>query len=315
MRLPVQAPFHLEATVRVLQRRPSNLIDSWDGERYQRAVRIAGRPLLLQVQNQGTIDEPDVRLLVQGSEAPAHARVAAGRLASAILGLDQDAALCEGCAAAERNLMGSARALRGMRAPRYPDLFETFANVIPFQQLSVEAGMAVVARLIQRFGRAITQHGNHFHVFPTAEVVADARVLSLRQCGMSLRKAQTLSSIAKYIASGTLTAESIETLPSPEGIDRLTQFSGIGAWSAALVLLRGFRRLDVFPPGDSGAERSLMALMRLRSPTSLAHIVDRFGDCRGLLYLYGIASRALEAGLIRPAPIESIPSATHARAF
>ncbi|HEY7887941.1 MAG TPA: hypothetical protein VIC29_06905 [Steroidobacteraceae bacterium] len=36
LRLPMRAPFHLEATVRVLQRRPTNLIDTWDGDNYRR---------------------------------------------------------------------------------------------------------------------------------------------------------------------------------------------------------------------------------------------------------------------------------------
>jgi DNA-3-methyladenine glycosylase II len=302
MRLPVQAPFHLEATVRVLQRRPGNLIDAWDGERYRRVVRIDGRRVLLQVQNRGTVDVPDLRLSILGGEATAHARVNASETASAILGLEQDVTPSESCAEAERTLRSIAVALRGMRAPRYPDLFETFANVIPFQQLSVDAGMSVVAQLVRRFGQVISLRGNRFHVFPDAEVIADARTLSLRQCGMSLRKAQTLRSVAKCIVSGALTAESIAELPSSEAIDRLTQLSGIGVWSAALVLLRGFRRLDVFPPGDAGAERSLMTLMRLRSPAALARIVNRFGDCRGQLYFYAIASRALERGLIRAAP-------------
>ena len=302
MRLSVQAPFHLEATVRVLQRRPGNLIDAWDGERYRRAVRIAGCPVLLQVQNRGTIDVPDLRLSIPGSEATAHARIEASKTASAILGLEQDVTPCERCAEAERALRGIAIALRGMRAPRYPDLFETFVNVIPFQQLSVEAGMSVVAQLVRHFGEVITLSAGRFHVFPAAEVIADVRTLSLKQCGMSLRKAQTLRSVARDIASGALTAESIARLASSEAIARLTGLSGIGAWSAALVLLRGFRRLDVFPPGDAGAERSLMSLMRLRSTASLARIVNRFGVCRGQLYFYAIASRALELGLIRAAP-------------
>jgi DNA-3-methyladenine glycosylase II len=286
----------------VLQRRPTNLIDLWDGERYRRAVRIDGRPVLLEVQNSGTIEAPDLRLSILGGAATARARSDASETASAILGLDQDVTLYERCAQAEQTLRDTAIALRGMRPPRYPDLFETFANVIPFQQLSVEAGMAVVAQLVRRFGEVMTVEGTRFCVFPSAWVIADVRTVSLKQCGMSLRKAQTLRSVAKAIASGTLTAESIAELPSSEAIDRLTEVSGIGAWSAALVLLRGFRRLDVFPPGDAGAERALMALMRLRSPASLARIVDRFGDCRGQLYFYGIASRALESGLIRAAP-------------
>jgi DNA-3-methyladenine glycosylase II len=265
-------------------------------------VRIDGRPVLLEVQNSGTIEVPDLRLSILGGAATAHARSDASETASAILGLNQDVTLYERCAEAERTLRSTAIALRGMRAPRYPDLFETFANVIPFQQLSVEAGMAVVAQLVRRFGQVMTVRGNRFHVFPGAGVIADVRTVSLKQCGMSLRKAQTLRSVARSIASGALTAASIAELPSSEAIDRLTEVSGIGAWSASLVLLRGFGRLDVYPPGDAGVERSLMALMRLRSPASLARIVDRFGDCRGQLYFYGIASRALEAGLIHAAP-------------
>ena len=35
-RLVIQAPFHLEATVRVLQRRPANRVDVWDRNRYRR---------------------------------------------------------------------------------------------------------------------------------------------------------------------------------------------------------------------------------------------------------------------------------------
>jgi len=288
--------------VRVLQRRPTNLIDLWDGERYRRAVRIDGRPVLLEVQNSGTLEVPDLRLSLLGGAATAHARSDASEMASAILGLDQDVTLYERFAEAPRTLRSTAFALRGMRPPRYPDLFETFANVIPFQQLSVEAGMAVVAQLVRRFGEGMTVRGTRFHVFPGAGLIAEARTVSLKQSGMSLRKAQTLRSVARSIASGALTAGGIAELPSSEAIDRLTEVSGIGAWSAALVLLRGCGRLDVFPPGDAGVERSLMALMRLRSPASLARIVDRFGDCRGLLYFYGIASRALEAGLIRAAP-------------
>jgi len=275
--------------VRVLQRRPTNLIDLWDGERYRRAVRIDGRPVLLEVQNSGTLEVPDLRLSLLGGAATAHARSDASEMASAILGLDQDVTLYERFAEAPRTLRSTAFALRGMRPPRYPDLFETFANVIPFQQLSVEAGMAVVAQLVRRFGEGMTVRGTRFHVFPGAGLIAEARTVSLKQSGMSLRKAQTLRSVARSIASGALTAGGIAELPSSEAIDRLTEVSGIG-------------RLDVFPPGDAGVERSLMALMRLRSPASLARIVDRFGDCRGLLYFYGIASRALEAGLIRAAP-------------
>lgn len=300
MRLPVRAPFHLEATVRILQRRPANLIDRWEERRYRRALRVHGRPVLIEIENTGTVASPDLRLTALGGSAP-RATAAAAQVAREILGLDIDPAIPQRRAESEPALRATAHALRGMRPPRYPDLLETFANVIPFQQVSLEAGMAVVAQLIGRFGDALELGGRRYHLFPSAEILAGARERSLRACGMSTHKARALGGIAKAIAAGDLTAAGIAALPSAEAMDRLMQLSGIGPWSAALVLLRGFRRLDVFPQADTGAEGSLAKLLRLRSRASLARVVERFGDCRGYLYFYGLASRLLEAGLIRAA--------------
>ena len=302
MRLQLQAPFHLEATVRVLQRRPTNLIDTWDGQHYRRTVRIRQRPFLLELTNRGTIDVPELTLSVL--PAP---RVRADwheltRLVSDVLGLKVDARAAEKQMRIQPQLRTTARALRGMRPPRYPDLFETFANVIPFQQLSLEAGMAVTSQLIRRFGQVYKLEGRDQFLFPSAEAIADSRVAALKSCGLSSRKAVALRSIAQAIACGTVKAYDIEALSSSEALDRLMQLPGIGPWSAALVLLRGFGRLDVFPPGDTGAEKSLTNLMGLRSAAALKRLIDRFGEYRGYLYFYGIASRLLAMGLISAAP-------------
>ena len=307
IRLAVRAPFHLEATVRVLQRRPSNLIDIWEAPFYRRVVRANDRLALIEVSEKGTIDAPDVMLSSPSGALPVQLLEEVARTAREILGLDQQSTTHQSRAEAEPALRTTAMALRGMRAPRYPDLFETFANVIPFQQLSLQAGMAVVAHLVQRFGEVLELNGRRYFAFPRAEAIANARMSSLRRTGMSRHKSESLRAAAKAIAAGTLTADSIAALPSSEAIERLRELPGIGPWSAALILLRGFRRLDVFPPTDTGAESSLVALMRLRSPAALARVVERFGDCRGYLYFYGLASRLLAAGLIHAAPV---PDAT-----
>ncbi len=301
-RLPTRAPFHLEATVRVLQRLPTNLIDVWEEQHYRRTVRIRGRLILIQIENRGTIDSPDVRLSILPRGIVPHQRAGAGQIATEILGLGVDSSVPQQRAEAEPALKPTALALRGMRPPRYPDLFETFANVIPFQQLSLEAGMAVTAQLVQRFGQVLILDGRCHYAFPSAERVADTRVTSLKRCGLSTRKSLALRSIAQAIAAGSLTVREIERLPSSEATERLMQLGGIGAWSAALVLLRGFGRVDVFPQADTGAESSLARLMHLRSRRSLTRVIDRFGEYRGYLYFYGIASRLFAAGRIRPAP-------------
>jgi len=258
--------------------------------------------MLLEVRNLGTVDTPEITLTLSGSKASTRERAQAAHLVQRMLGLDLDTTAAQRRAEAEPALRETARALRGMRPPRYPDLFETFANVIPFQQVSLEAGMSVVANLIHRFGDRLMVDGSTYPLFPRADAVACARTASLRACGMSLRKSEALRRIAGTIAAGSLTAEELLALPSTDAIERLMQLSGIGPWSAALILLRGLRRLDVFPQADTGAEGSLAKLLRLRSRASLSRIVESFGEYRGYLYFYGLASRLLAAGLIHPAP-------------
>lgn len=309
VRLAVHAPFHLEATVRVLQRRPTNLIDIWEAPCYRRVIRVRRRLALMELRDRGTIDEPDVRLSLPHGAGTTRAREAAIATAREILGLDQGSTLHQSRAEAETALRPTALALRGMRPPRYPDLFETFANVIPFQQLSLDAGMSVVKQLVQGFGEVLQLEGRRYYAFPRADAIAGARISRLLRTGMSRHKSESLRAAARAIASGALSADSIAALPSNEAIDRLRELPGIGPWSAALILLRGLRRLDVFPPTDTGAESSLVALMRLRSPAALGRIIERFGDYRGYLYFYGLASRLLAAGLIHAAPAPDAPRA------
>jgi hypothetical protein len=175
MRLGMETPFNLEATVRVLQRRPSNLIDSWDHARYRRTLRLGDRPVLIEVVNHGTLDAPDLKMSTRRTDGDGRPlsmseRAEAAGLVSAIPGLGVDSRLPQ-----RRRSRRCAPPLSRYAAcghPRYPDLFETFASVIPFQQLSLEAGMAVVAQLIRRFGESLSIEGES--VFPSANIIADA---------------------------------------------------------------------------------------------------------------------------------------------
>jgi 3-methyladenine DNA glycosylase/8-oxoguanine DNA glycosylase len=75
-----------------------------------------------------------------------------------VLGLDVDPRPLAHAAEAEARLVSTALALRGMRPPAFAGLFDAFANVVPFQQMSLDAGVAIVNRLIERFGRTL-KHG------------------------------------------------------------------------------------------------------------------------------------------------------------
>ncbi len=117
-RLPTRSPFHLEATARVLQRRPSNLVDVWERDRYLRVLEYGGR---------------------------------------------------------------------------------------------------------------------QYYASPAAHLIADARLDTLRACGLSSAKARTLRDLARLIGSGKLREEEISRMPTRQALSALTELPGIGPWSAALV--------------------------------------------------------------------------------
>jgi DNA-3-methyladenine glycosylase II len=301
VRLPTAAPFHLEATVRVLQRRPSQH-EIWEQNRYLRVCRTTDGLVLTAVENRGSIDAPDVRFSVLAGAPSPDTRRNLEQTVQKILGLAVDPAPLQAAADRLPALRPTAVALRGMRPPRFATLFDSFAHVVPFQQLSLDAGAAIVGRLVERFGEQVTHDNRSFVAFPTANAVAAARLSELLACGLSRSKAESLRSLAKAVEEGEVREEPIARLGTADALRQLTELPGIGPWSAAVVLLRGFGRLEVFPPGDSGAQRGLNALLRLRTPESLARVVHRFGDYRGYLYFCGLGGSLLAKGLIHPAP-------------
>lgn len=301
VRLSAQAPFHLEATVRILQRRPTNPVEVWTQARYWRVVATSTGYVPIEMADRGTIDQPDVRFVVHSPVSTA-AKAEVARTLRRMLNLDLSPEPMYALALRERNLRATAQALRGMRPPRFSGLFETFGNVIPFQQLSIDAGVAIVNRLVQRFGEHFEHEGQRMSVFPSASTIAQAPLAGLRECGLSGSKATVLRDIARMIASGTLSEDEIERMSTKDALRALIALPGIGSWSAALILLRGFGRLDVFPPGDVGAMKGLRSLLRLASDAPLDPVVARFGDLRGHLYFYSIGASLLAKGLIHPAP-------------
>ena len=301
-RLATLAPFHLEATVRVLQRRPANLVDVWEHDRYLRVLEAGDDLVLVEVENRGTIDLPDLRWSVRQGTPSRAAKAALGQTLRTVLGLDLDVEPARRIAESDRRLRPTALALRGMRPPRFPEIFEAFANVVPFQQLSLDAGVAIVSRLVERFGKRLEHEGRGFYAFPKAQAIADARIEALRACGLSLGKAESIRSLARLIESRRAQCGEARGHEHDDALKTLTDLPGIGPWSAGLVLLRGLGRLDVFPSGDVGAERGLRTLLRAGARTSLKRIVERFGDRRGYLYFCALGGSLLARGLIRPAP-------------
>jgi DNA-3-methyladenine glycosylase II len=107
--------------------------------------------------------------------------------------------------------------------------------------------------------------------------------------------------VAEALTSGALDEAMLEELASPEASARLCEIKGIGPWTAAVVLLRGLGRLDVFPAKDSGVARGLAQLTgdpNLDVPRTL----ERLGNERGMLYYHLLLARLEARGEFEQAP-------------
>jgi DNA-3-methyladenine glycosylase II len=309
--LPIVPPYRLDLTVTVLRRTPQNLVDilTADG-RYLRAMTGAISPLALQVM-QPSLDGPlEATLYMSGSGPIAYDEDQARQMFADVARTLGTRVGLEGfyeMASRERELAKLVRAARGVKPPRYQSLWEAICNAVVYQQVSLEAATSTMRRLVAYFSHPVSFADNLLYTFPSPAAVLQTDPDVLRTLGLSANKVRALQGAAAVTLAGQLRAEELEELPSPEAMSRLTALRGIGPWTAAVILLRGFGRLDVFPAGDSGARRSIQGLLgsAVDGDAALESLPARLGPWRGMLYYHLLLWRLNQRGVISLAPGES----------
>lgn len=285
--IPVKPPYRLDLTVSALRRTPTNLVDVYTADgRYLRALDGPANPVVVSV----TQSERDtLSASVIGGSADAPRAVATIRR---MLGTERNVSVFHRHARAIPWLAPLARRMRGLRPPRYPALFEACANAILFQQVSLSAASAIMRRFLLALGTKVEYDGVPLVVFPGAERFLGARDTTLRAAGLSANKVATLRRAGEAIATGGLTETMLEERSSEDAALLLRSIKGIGPWTAAVILLRGLGRLDVFPGNDSGVRANLARFAGKR--VTADHLVDKLGSQRGMLYFCLLLAR-LEA--------------------
>jgi DNA-3-methyladenine glycosylase II len=285
--VPVRPPYRLDLTATVLRRLSTNIVDVFDGRVYRRMLGDAEHPVLLEV----TQTAP-AALTVRLSGDPS---IDISSLARRMLGADVDLGHFYAAAARFPWLERIVAAARGVKPPRYPSLWEAIVNAVVFQQVSIHAAAAILRRLIERY-EPLRQIGTvAFAPFPGPHIIADADPLELRAVGLSVNKVVALRTLARAVLDGALDERLLEPLPTPELAARLVTFKGIGPWTAAVIALRGFGRLDIFPLNDSGVARSLRELAD-DPAIDPAALLAELGPQRGMLYYHLLIGRLAARG-------------------
>jgi DNA-3-methyladenine glycosylase II len=223
-------------------------------------------------------------------EGDEQGRVRALALVRRILGVDRDLAHFDRAAATIPWLNPLAARMRGVRPPRYPTLWEACVNAVVFQQVSLHAASAIMHRLIVALRPSLDSDGLSLYQFPPAEMVLGADDGLLRSAGLSASKLATLRRVGDALAAGSLDETILEERTSADAAVLLRGIKGIGPWTAAVILLRGLGRLDVFPMNDTSVARNL-ALVAGRVPVDMEGVLHALSPQQGMLYYHLLLAR------------------------
>ena len=125
------------------------------------------------------------------------------------------------------------------------DAFTTLARSIVGQQISVRAAQAVWDRFA-----ALADGADAPRLAPAS--VLRLEVEAMRKAGLSARKVDYLSDLAKHFESGAVHVADWQSMDDEAIVDELVAIRGIGRWTAEMFLIFHLMRPNVLPLDDVG---------------------------------------------------------------
>jgi DNA-3-methyladenine glycosylase II len=295
------SPFRLDLTAWAIRRRPENRIDSWDGATYKRVLCLQGKPVQICVTQEG-LTTSRLRVTVTGTDFNAARKARIISALDRLLGRQIDLLPFYSLAARDSRLNHLAQRFYGLKPPQFPTVFETIANGIACQQLSLAVGITLLNRLSEALGPPFQGPDEIQYSFPTPEQIASAKMAKVKQLGFSSNKARALIELASAIAKGHMDLEQLRFVDDREAIERLLEIRGVGRWTAEYVLLRGLGRTNIFPGDDVGARNNLARWLKLRKSLDyrgVADILGRWKAYAGLIYFHLLMDNLAGAGFLK----------------
>ncbi len=296
-------PFRLDLTVWALRRQPHNRIDRWEGNTYTRVFVTGGSPVLVETTQEGPPEKPRLAVSISGSaiDSPEQTKRDVRSLLKKVLGTSEDVQEFYRMARKNSALNALAKDFVGLKPPRFPSVFEAIVNAFACQQLSLNVGITLLNRLTGTYGQSIPAGGDEVHAFPLPEDLSEAKLETLRALGFSRNKGRAIVNLAQSVLEGRLDIENLERQSDKEVIEVLRKIPGVGRWTAEYVLLRGLRRLSVFPGDDVGAQNNLQRFFHLREKPDYAAIkrtMFHWHPYSGFVYFHFLLQNLRMKGLL-----------------
>jgi AraC family transcriptional regulator of adaptative response / DNA-3-methyladenine glycosylase II len=241
-RLPYVAPYDFAALLAFFARRAIPGVEQVDTESYSRQFAIDGKIGKLRVTR---IADDDALALEVDFTLAAHLADIRMRVRR-MFDLDADMTAIHARLGRKAPLRALVRRNPGQRLPGGWDGFEIAVRAVLGQQISVAAARTLAARLVQRFGTAVSlAHGETVHLFPPPQDLIDA---DLGAIGVTRARAQTLRSMAQVLCEGQVDFRPEQDLE--EFVEKWVQLPGIGPWTAHYIAMRALSHADAFPAAD-----------------------------------------------------------------
>jgi DNA-3-methyladenine glycosylase II len=207
----------------------------------QAAVRIEGKPVLLEVRQAS--DSPVLQVSSPDAVDRERLREQAGWIVLATLDLRPFYRM-----ARNDPIIGPpTKRFRGMKPLRPATLFEMMVDAVIEQQISLAAARRIRARVVERFG----ERKAGLWLFPKPEALVQASSLeNLRQCGLSGRKAEYITGLARMVVDGSFSLNNLQGMSDDEVRSTIIGIRGFGRWSADYILIRGLGRPNAVPADD-----------------------------------------------------------------
>ena len=160
--------------------------------------------------------------------------------------------------------------------------FRGLVGSIISQQLSVKAAETIRNRFVRVLG---SKTFTHKHILQTP-------FKKLRLAGISGSKVQFIKDLAKAMELKKLNFRKIQQMDDEQVIEALTEFKGVGRWTAEMFLIFSLNRPDVFSLGDGGLKNAIIKIYKPKNhnPQTFLRIAQKWQPYRSIASIYLWAS-------------------------
>jgi DNA-3-methyladenine glycosylase II len=303
MRLTIKAipPFDFDLSAKIFSGGDKQ-IGKYENRKYWRVIRVNNKLILVTLASSGSVDKPKLLAeLKSNKELSDNDKKRAEEIIFFLFNLKCDPKPFYEDIKNDKTMFILTQRLRGLKSPTTPTVFEALIDSIIEQQISLNVAHSLEKNVIKTFGDTLKIDDEIYYVYPTPQKLASASVEKLRQCGLSIRKAEYIRDVSKLIADGKLDLEKLKGYEDINGIiDELCEIRGIGVWTAELTMVRGMQKLEAIPADDLGVRRCISHYYcndRKISGEEARKIAEKWGKWKGLASFYLLTAGILEINL------------------